>query len=108
MLACEEDGTIIHPPAPVCPKCLSRNVAPRELSGKGKVYTYTVNMQEWVPGQEPFVIAIVALEEDETVRLTTNVLCCEPDEVEIGMDVEVLFVEWEDLFLPCFRPVVQA
>lgn len=104
MLTCEEDGTIIHPPSPVCPNCLGRNVSPKALSGKATVYTYTVNRQAWVPGQEPYVVAIVALAEDETVRLTTNIVCCEPEDVSIGMEVEVQFVEWEGLFLPCFRP----
>jgi uncharacterized OB-fold protein len=105
MLACQDCGMIIHPPSPVCPRCLSRNVAPRELSGKATVYTYTVNYQAWVPGQEPYVVAIVKLAEDDAVRLTTNIVCVDPEEVRIGMDVEVQFVEWEGLHLPCFRPV---
>ena len=48
---------------------------------------------------------IVELEEDPTVRLTTNIVRCEPDDVDIGMGVEVEFVPWEEFFLPCFRPV---
>ncbi len=108
MLACEACGMIIHPPSPVCPRCLSRSVAPRELSGKGTVYTYTVNYQEWVPGQEPYSVAIVSLAEDESVRLTTNIVWCDPEDVRIGMDVEVQFVEWEELYLPCFRPARES
>jgi uncharacterized OB-fold protein len=108
MLACEDCGRIIHPPSPRCPYCLSARVSPRELSGRGEVLTYTINYQQWVPDQEPYVIAVVALEEDDSVRLTTNIVCCEPEAVSIGMPVEVQFVEWDGLHLPCFRPAPGA
>lgn len=108
MLACNACGQIIHPPSPVCPNCLSRDVTPRELSGRGTVYTYTVNYQQWVKGQDPYVVAIVELEEDSEVKLTTNVLRVQPEDVYIGMPVEVEFVPFEDLFLPCFRPRTEA
>jgi uncharacterized OB-fold protein len=108
ILGCNACGRLIHPPTPRCPYCHSENVAPRPVSGRGTVYSHTVNEQQWVPGQQPFSIALVALEEDETVRLTTNVIRCAPYAVYIGMPVEVEFVAWEDFLLPCFRPTEGA
>ena len=48
--------------------------------------------------------AVVALPEQDGLRLTTNIVGCEPDEVTIGMDVEVEFLEYDGVWLPLFRP----
>jgi hypothetical protein len=34
----------------------------------------------------------------------TNVIGCDVDDVRIGMPLEVTFQEYEDVFLPMFRP----
>jgi uncharacterized OB-fold protein len=68
------------------------------------VHSYTVNIQPWAKGQEPYVLGLVTLAEDESVRLTTNIVGCDPQDVAIDMEVEVVFVPWQELFLPCFRP----
>jgi len=47
----------------------------------------------------------VDIEEQEGLRLTTNLVGCQPDEVRIGMAVQVCFEEREDgIFLPLFEP----
>ena len=52
----------------------------------------------------PYVIAIVKL--DEGVQMLTNIIGCEPDEVQCNMPVEVVFEKLNDEFtLPKFRPV---
>ncbi len=106
-LACTACGHWIHPAAPVCPACLSRDLEVRAASGRGVVHTFTVNHQPWVPGFEPpYVVAIVELEEQAGLRLMTNIVGCELEEVAIGMAVEVCFEELEDgAWLPLFRPV---
>ena len=44
------------------------------------------------PGPElPYVVAIVEIVEQPSVRLTTNLVNCPPDEIEIGMPVRVTF-----------------
>jgi uncharacterized OB-fold protein len=50
------------------------------------------------------VIAIVALDEQSDLRLMTNVVGCEPDEVAIDMPVQVEFREQGDASAPVFRP----
>jgi acetyl-CoA acetyltransferase len=54
--------------------------------------------------EPPYVIANVALVEDVDVRLTTNIVECDPADVEIGQVVEVVFEQQEDVWLPLFRP----
>ena len=109
-LRCQPCGHYVHPPSPLCPQCLSRRLEPEAVSGRAVVHTFTVNHQRWIPGFEPpYVVAIVELEEQEGLRLTTNLVHCEPDRVEIGMRVRVLFEELdENVFLPLFEPAEGA
>ncbi len=104
---CSDCGQLVHPPAPICPKCRSRAYAPRELSGRASVVGFTVNVQPWLPHFDldpPYVIANVALAEDPSVRLTTNVVGCDPADVHIGQEVAVRFEQHEDVWLPLFEP----
>lgn len=97
--------TYVHPPSPVCPKCLGRTLEREPVSGHGTVVTYTVNHQPWNPSVEtPYVIALVELDEQRGLRLLTNIVDCAPDEVEVGMRVRVTFVQMDDVYLPLFAP----
>lgn len=102
---CDDCRSLVHPPTPICPACRSRSWSPTEVSGRGTVVGYTVNSRQWLPGFEPpYVVANVALEEDPSVRLTTNIVGCEPSEVHIGQEVEVRFEHQDDVWIPLFGP----
>lgn len=105
-LACDACGTLVHPPAPVCPACLHRELAPRAVSGRARLLTYTINHHPWIPGFEPpYAIAIVEIEEQPDLRLMTNLVGVELDAIEIGMELRVTFEEREEgVFLPLFEP----
>mgnify|MGYP006198720863 CR=1 FL=1 len=45
-----------------------------------------------------------ALDESPDVRLTTNIVGCEPDDVHIGQEVDVRFEQHDGVFLPLFEP----
>lgn len=105
-LACSECSTLVHPPSPVCPACLARDLTPRAVSGRAHVLTFTENHQPWIPGFDPpYLIAIVEIVEQPGVRLMTNLVDCEPELVRIGMPVQVRFEEREEgIFIPLFAP----
>jgi len=105
-LRCQACETYVHPPAPVCPECLSRDLSPEAVSGKARLHTYTLNHQPWVPGFEPpYLVAIVAIPEQAGLRLTTNLIGCDPGDVEIGMPLRVCFEERDEgIFIPLFEP----
>lgn len=104
-LRCRACGYYIHPPAPICPECHSKDVAPEAVSGRAVVHTFTVNHQPWYPNLDPpYVVAIVEIEEQAGLRLTTNIVNCEIDDIAIGQPVRVLFEEYDGAHLPFFEP----
>lgn len=83
----------------------SGRVAPEPVSGRGTVFTYTVNEQQYHPQvPPPYVIAIVELDEQDDLRIPTNIVGCDPGDVRIGMPVEVCFEAHGDVHVPLFRP----
>jgi len=100
---CADCGTLVHPPVPVCPVCRSRSSAPTAVSGRATVVGYTVNQHQWHPDlPAPYVVAVVALAEDPSVRLTTNIVGCDPADVRVGLEARVGFEHVEDVWLPVF------
>lgn len=105
ILRCQACGRWQHPPSPVCPRCLSDQLSPEAVSGKGEVFSFTVNVKPWGPGLEvPYVIAIVRLDEQADLQLTSNLIDVAPERVRIGLRVMVTFEQDENVWLPMFRP----
>ena len=94
------------PPAPICPSCRSDQADWKEVSGKGEVYTYTIVHRPMASDQAiPWVIAVVALEDSGGKRMISNLVDVDPERVEVGMPVEVVWENMsEDLAVPRFRP----
>ncbi len=105
-LRCTACAQFVHPPSPVCPQCLSRELAPAAVSGRATLLTYTVNHHPWLPGFDPpYVIAIVEIEEQVGLRLTTNLVGCDEQNIAIGMSLRARFEDLGDgVFLPLFEP----
>ncbi len=103
---CTECGEHQFYPRGVCSHCLSSDLEWLEASGKGTVYSFSVNHRAPHPGfadKLPFVLAIVELAEGP--RMMTNIVDCDPETVAIGMEVEVVFDDiTEEVTLPKFRP----
>ncbi|MFI0349361.1 thiolase C-terminal domain-containing protein [Actinomadura sp. 9N407] len=103
---CGSCAALIHPPQPVCRYCRGHEMGVRAVSGFATLIGFTVNQRFSVPGlQAPYVVAQVAIEDDPRVRLTTNAVECEPEDLVLGMRMEVVFERAEDVWLPLFRPV---
>jgi uncharacterized OB-fold protein len=93
-----------HPPAPVCSRCNSLEVAPKAVSGRGRVASFTINHQAWAPDLAvPFVVAIVELEEQAGLRFVSNVVGEGALQTTIDMPVKVCFEHIEDVWLPLFE-----
>jgi uncharacterized OB-fold protein len=103
---CRRCGRYRHPPRPVCPSCRGRDVGFDPVSGRGTVWSWTLNRYAWVPSMPPpYVVADVELVEQDGLRLLTNVVGCPPEAMRVGMAVQVCFSQVGEAFVPLFRPV---
>ena len=104
---CKDCKHVRWPASILCPKCHSQHTDWIQSSGSGKVYTYVVYHQTFLPAFKktlPYVVAVVALEEGP--HILTNIVGCRHDQVKCDMPVTVC---WEDVTeeysLPKFRPI---
>jgi uncharacterized OB-fold protein len=103
---CNSCGKLRFPVSPICPHCLGMEFGWEKLSGKGEVYSFVVVHRRYHPAfQVPYVVAIVEVEQG--LRMITNVVGCKPDEVKVGMKVQVTFDDVSPEFsLPKFKPAM--
>ncbi len=87
---CEHCGAKIFPPRDVCPNCSHPAKARFEFSGRGEVYSFSAMHETAAEFQRfrPFTMALVKLEEGPLV--TAQLTDVEPEEVSIGMPVEMV------------------
>jgi len=101
---CDSCDRAIHPPQPLCPACLGRSVSSRSASGSGVILASTINWQAWSPDLPvPYVLAIVELDGEPAVRITSRVVGCDPASVAIGDRVMMDFEHHGDVWIPVFR-----
>jgi uncharacterized protein len=105
---CQQCSRWQHPPESTCRGCGGVVVA-KPASGHGLVFTYTVNCHPFNPEVPvPYVIAVVQLEEQDDLRLVTNIVDCEHDAIRVGMAVEVRFERQygctDATYFPIFAP----
>ncbi len=110
---CQDCTQFIHPPQPICPSCYGKNLRVEPVSGRATLTTYSINHQPWMPGPElPYVVAIIEIVEDPSVRLTTNLVDCDHADITIGMALKVQFEHHSDtdgdVWLPLFAPELGA
>lgn len=96
--ACSDCGTIRHPPAPMCAACQSTRWEAKQLSGRGKVYSWLVSKHPTQPDASPRVVVLVDLEEG--IRLVSNMV--QGEEAEVGDAVNLTFGDMHGMRLPLF------
>ena len=108
-LRCGDCGRFRMPPTPFCPQCQSRAMDWVDLTGEATVYSYAV-----VRGLPQFpdlvlVAAVLDLPDALGARIVFNVIDVAPEQVFIGMRVEVDFLPIADGWLvPVFRPAAST
>jgi uncharacterized OB-fold protein len=100
---CNVCGTFMWPVKPRCVECFSANVEWAPAGGRAVLYSFAVVHQRYPGFDEPYVVATV--ETAEGVRFNTSIVGAGPDELEIGMPLEVVFDPVsDDVVVPKFRP----
>lgn len=101
---CSTCQRYLFPPSVACPRCLTETLVPTITSGRGRVHAFTTAHQVFDPTFEvPYILALVELEEDEEVRILTNIVESDPAAVVGGAPVEVVFEDRGGVVLPQFR-----
>lgn len=101
---CTTCGRFVFPVSLRCPDC-DGPATYRAVSGRGRVFTYTVNHYRFHPEVPvPYVIGIVELLEQEGLRFTTDIVNCPVEAVGIGLPVRVVFEQQGEAYVPLFEP----
>ena len=102
---CTDCGTFRHVPREICAQCNSFAWEWARSSGRGTVYTWTVVQRALHPAfANDTPLAPVVVEMEEGVRLLGNMVDCAPQELVIGLPVEVEFeAVTPEVSLPRFR-----
>jgi len=107
MQRCTPCGHLRFPPRPMCPRCQSFECGWVPVSGRGTVYSWVVAHPPLLPAfvdLAPLVVLLVELEEGDDLRIVGNLLGEGPEDVAIGMPVEVAFEQVAaDVVLPQWR-----
>jgi len=87
---CDKCGLHIFPPRDVCPECEAPAKTAHTFAGLGEVYAFSTVYQAPEEFQEyaPYTVALIRLEEGPLV--TAQLTDVDPDEVEVGMPVEMV------------------
>ena len=103
---CRGCGALRFPAREICSQCLSRQVEWVRVSGRGEVFSYNVMHQVYHPGfatEVPYAVVVVKL--DEGAKMISSLVGVAPQDIRIGMRVEVVFEDVSDeVTLPKFRP----
>jgi uncharacterized OB-fold protein len=105
---CSDCGRWHHPPKPICPSCWSMALVPTEVSGRGTIHLLILLHQgPPAPGVDytagPHPVVTVELEEQPALRYTSTVVDCPPEDLRIGMPVELTWLERDGVPFPAFR-----
>ena len=109
---CSDCGLFRHLPMPMCPQCSSLDYEWSRVSGRGFVYSFVIARHPVHPAiaekdQVPYNICMIELEEQEGLRLCSNVLNVAPEDIHIDMPVHATFIQAADnpeITLPVFLP----
>jgi uncharacterized OB-fold protein len=95
---------VIWYPRLFCPECSSTDISWFESSGKGTIYSYTINRRGQGDYRDlAYVVAYVEL--NEGPRMLTNIVDCDVEQVSVGQKVQVVFHPTSNgAALPRFRP----
>ena len=101
---CGACGAFRWTPQVLCTVCLSEDSAWTPVSGRGRLYSYTIVHRPPLPAfAAPYVVAVVRLEEGPL--MLSNIVDADPAALAMEMPVEVVFQPLSDQITAYrFRP----
>jgi uncharacterized OB-fold protein len=111
MQECGSCGWLAYPPTNHCSNCLADAGEFRwtPVSGRGRLKTWTVMQQAFLPGFDediPYVVGDIELVEQSDLRMVGRVVGIEAAELSVGLDMAVTFDDVAaGIAIPQFTPV---
>ncbi|MGX7679263.1 Zn-ribbon domain-containing OB-fold protein [Jatrophihabitans sp. DSM 45814] len=106
---CAVCKTFRHPAGPMCPNCAAFEDEWIAVAGRGSVYTFTIVTHAVHPAltaSVPFNVVLVEFPDAPGVRLVTNLIDTEAEDITIGMPVEVIYEQTPNMTLPRVKRLV--
>jgi uncharacterized protein len=108
---CLKCGKIHLPPRPICDNCYNQQFKWMEISGKGKLLTFTIIhvAPPSFQSMAPYTVGIVELENG--LKLPGMVSCTTEEQLKVGMPVAIDFKTcstgqaWPQWQRYCFKPI---
>ncbi|MCH2170160.1 OB-fold domain-containing protein [Myxococcota bacterium] len=104
---CADCGAFRHPPLAGCPSCASTRDEWALVGGRGRVYSHTTIYHPALPtvaDEVPYNVVVVEFDDAPGARIISNVLDAEPEEIHVGLELEL---HWDDcgdgVVLPRFK-----
>ena len=85
-----------HVPSSICPSCWRGDVEWRTASGRGHVYGFAIHHRSrpWI--EAPYATVMVTLAEGPRVLMLWDGAAPTPDDITVGMPVEIVFEDIDD------------
>ncbi len=107
MQKCSACGKFRWTPAPLCLQCGDDGYAWAEMSGRGRIVTWTVITHPIHPAavdKVPYVVVVIELDEQPGLRMVSNLVDVNPDDITFDAPVQVAFDDHPSgQKLPVFR-----
>jgi uncharacterized OB-fold protein len=104
---CTDCGAFRHLPHAMCGSCQSTAHEWVASAGRGVVYTYTIATHPVHPATKavvPYNVVVVKLDDCGGVLVPSNIVDCPPEDVHVGMAVEIVFERVDDeIAMPRFQ-----
>ncbi|MDF2368508.1 Zn-ribbon domain-containing OB-fold protein [Sneathiella sp.] len=91
---CGKCQTYRHPPGPFCPQCHSDQIEWVEAPEEGELFSFTVihhPAHQAVRERVPYNVVLVSFPTMGGVRVISNVIDAEPDELKFGMKLRLVW-----------------
>ncbi|MGI5921671.1 MAG: Zn-ribbon domain-containing OB-fold protein [Syntrophomonadaceae bacterium] len=101
---CTDCGQFVFYPRSRCPHCLESELEWKQVSGEGRIYSFTIVYKSALPEFErktPYIYAVIELAEG--VRMPAAVVNCPVDKITVDAPVTFLLTEINGLKLPGFQ-----
>lgn len=105
---CVDCRTWHTPLRALCPECWSENIEVIPVSGQGRIHLL-IQLHQGPPARDvsystPWPLAAVEMSEQPGLRFVSTIVDCAPEQLRVGLPVELTWIERDGAPWYAFRP----